>query len=413
MSGKTLIPWVKQIAKAPLLVKRASGSFLFTNDNRKIVDFTAGAMAVNLGHGNNTILSSIIDNTDNGISYLPINGFSTTNRNILSSKILEFVGGNYSKVFYTNGGIDANESADFIAREYHKIVRNGRKRSLALQKSFHGGSTIAGSLMGGDPRRNSKSLHYKLPFYPIVPNPSMCDNGEQSLTFIENQFRTGDVSSIILEGSSGTAGCILYPLDYLNQVRILCDQYDVLLICDEVMSGWCRTGSIFAYQHSNIEPDIITTAKGITSGYAPLGAVVLSKKVSSIFDEIPFMYGLTYSGHQLSCNIAATCMHIYEQDDFKILRNVNSLSVILEKECYKITDKTSFIKDFRLNGLLGCFELDLSEEQISKLMSDLLDNGVYCLRIRENLFVSPPLTIYEQNMLSAIDIIDYTFEKYK
>lgn len=410
MTGNTMIPWVRQITRVPSQIKRARGSFLFTNDNQKIIDFTAGAMAVNLGHGNKAILDSIVDNTENGISYLPINGFSTTTRNVLSSKILEFAGKNYSKVFYTNGGVDANESADFIAREYHKHVRNGRKKSLALCKSFHGGSTIAGSLMGGDPRREPKKTHYSLPFFPIIPNPLMSDMGEQSLSFTETQFRSGDVSSLMLEGSSGTAGCFLYPKGYLEQIRVLCDQYNVLLICDEVMSGWCRTGKVFAYQHSTIEPDIITTAKGITSGYAPLGAVILSKKIAEIFDDIPFMYGLTYSGHHLSCNVASTCMQLYEQNNFKLLDDVRSLSKILDKECNKIKDKTSFVTDFRLNGLLGCFELSLSEDHLSKLSSDLLANGVYCLRIRENLFVSPPLTINKQDMLSAVNIIDYTFE---
>ena len=299
---KTLIPWIKQTNLNQIKILRAKDCYIYSKKNRYI-DFTSGAMAVNLGHGNKYILDGFKEHADTGISYVP-SYFSNYQRDKLSSRITNILP-SYNKVLFTNAGADANEAAIFMSKEYFRI-KNGtiKHRVLSFEKSFHGGSTIASSLISGDNRRNNKK-YYNMSLEPILQNPSLDDNGNNSLIQIENIFKDSyyNISSIIVEGSSGSAGCILYPENYLNRLHKICKAYNILLICDEVMSGWGRTGTLFAHQKHNITPDIITTAKGITSGYSQLGAVITNYEVSDIFNETPLMYGLTYSGHNLPCTI--------------------------------------------------------------------------------------------------------------
>ena len=250
----TLIPWKPQKNLRQLQIVSADGPFIYTQ-NKRIVDFTSGAMVVNVGHGNQHILDTIKNHTLNGISYVPSN-FSTFEREKLSDRLLHSINYYKGKVFYCNAGGDANEIACFLSKEYHFHNSNQKNRILAFEKSFHGGSTMGSSVLSGDKRRIEK-LH-NLPLEPIMENPSLEDNGNSSLLQIEKLLDSdNNISSIIVEGSSGSAGCILYPRDYLKKLENICRKRNILIICDEVMSGFGRTGKIFAHQ-GLFKPDIIT-----------------------------------------------------------------------------------------------------------------------------------------------------------
>ena len=179
-------------------------------------------------------------------------------------------------------------------------------------------------------------------------------------------------------------------------------------ICDEVMSSWGRTGHLWAHQAAGIDPDIITTAKGLTSGYAPMGAVVAKKKISDIFNDMQLLYGLTYSAHPLPCAIANSCMDLYEKNDFELFRNVAGKAIIVDEFCYDIAETIPFVNEYRSNGLLGCLELDLDDNILPEVSSDLIHNGVHNLRIKQNLMVAPPLTVDEKTIEHACGVIKDT-----
>ena len=222
-----------------------------------------------------------------------------------------------------------------------------------------------------------------------------------------------DVAAIMIEGSSGSAGCLQYPTNYLSKLQTLCRENNVLLICDEVMSGWCRTGEILAHQEHNIKPDIITTAKGITSGYVQLGAVVISKKISSIYHNRPIMTGLTYFGHPLACTIANRCLDLYLDNDKSLIKKVQYKGNFMRKMARELKSNNDIITDYRNHGLLGCIELCINEkhllEQISK---DLLRNGVFCYRRNNMLFTAPPLIITPKEIEHTFGIIHKVLEPY-
>ena len=394
---KTLVPWVKQHCLQQPRITRANGVFIYSNKH-KIIDFTSGLMVVNLGHNNRYIKSGFKSYMDNGISYVPPS-FSTYERDKLSDRLCNIANFNNGKVFYTNAGADANEVALFITNQY-----NNNKKILSFQNSFHGGSTIASSLIGGDTRNNKKLDYYNLDLYPIMKNPNIRDNGDESLLQISKLFEEYRPASIIVEGSSGSAGCILYPKYYLSKLEKICRKNNVLIICDEVMSGWGRSGELFAYQKENFNPDIITTAKGITSGYSQLGAVIVNEKLSSLYNNLPVLTGLTYSGHPLPSTIANKCLDLYLEDDCKIIRESNDKAKLIQKLSQPIIDDCDIVKEYRNNGLLGCFEL-IMPEKLSEINNLFLQNGIYCFMKDNLIFIAPPLIIEETDIVNTMNKI--------
>lgn len=401
----TLIPWVTQKNNEFLKIKHANNCFLYTEDNRKIIDFTSGLMVVNLGHNNKYIINGIKKHLKTGISYTN-SKFTTNYRDELSDKLINITKFKNGKVFYTNAGADANETAIFIANEYHynKGFIN-KNKILSFEKSFHGGSTLISSLLSGDPRSDSKRKFYSLPISPIMENPSLDDNGINSLNQIENLFRyNDDISSIIIEGSSGSAGCFLYPRNYLNLLYQLCKKYNILMICDEVMSGCGRTGHFYAYMNSSIKPDIITSAKGLTCGYTQLGAVIINEEISEMYNDKPFKNGLTYFAHPLSCVVANKCIDLYLENNEEIIKNAYLKGIFMNKLGQEIAEN-KFVNEYRSNGLLGCIELNIKNKKVlSKINNDLLEKNIFCFMRENYIFTAPPLTI-------SLNLIEQTMEK--
>jgi len=412
---KTLIPWFKQSLVLQPQITHAQNSHIY-NESKKILDFSSGQIAVNLGHNNKHILNGIQEHINSGISYVPSN-FSTYQRDKLSDRIIDisnYKNNSYSKVLYTNAGADATESAIFFTREYFNLndIKN-KYRILSFSKSFHGGSTFAASNISGDARCEIKKEFYQMPLESIMPNPKLEDNGDSSLINIEKLLQSGDVASILIEGSSGSAGCILYPQNYLYRLKLICEKYNTLMICDEVMSGWGRTGTLFSHHQHKIEPDIITTAKAITSGYSQLGAVILNHKIADIFNDNQVRIGLTYSGHILPCSVANRCLDLYLDPKLNIITNVNDKSNFIKKHANDLVKQYNFIKEYRNNGMLGCMEFNLnSDQKLEQLSNLLLKNNVYCMRIRENIFIAPPLTIEYQDIIEGFKNMNMAFYEF-
>jgi taurine---2-oxoglutarate transaminase len=407
----TLIPWaIQNEFKSHDLIK-ADGCYLYTkhqNTTKKIMDFTSGLMVVNLGHNNKYIMNGFMEHHRTGIAYTN-SEFKTDQREYLSDRLINITNNAGGKVFYTNGGADANETAMFIVHEYQKLMSDKKKAILSFRESFHGGSTIAASLLTGDGRRNQKELHYSLNLQPIMNNPSLCDNGASSINQISDLFDNGDVAGIIIEGSSGSARCISYPDGYFKQLETLCIKNNILIICDEIMSGWGRTGSLFGYTKSGISPDIITTSKAFTSGYIPMGGVIVSKKVAEIFNNKLFAHGLTYFAHPLACNIANKCLDLYLEDDQKIIKQTKRKGNLLSVLGKKIEEDVDIVKEYRNNGLLGCFELNTNDSTLlSKISTNLFNNGVYCFKRENRLFTAPPLIVTDDEIHDTMEIISRT-----
>ena len=414
---RTLVPWTKQKNLIQPIIKSASNSLIYDENNKKIVDFTSGLMVVNLGHNNQYIYQGFKEHMSSGIAYLPSTS-ATYQRDKLSERLVDVSRLKNGKVFYSLGGADANESAMFMALETNsQMHRFNKTRFISFKNSYHGGSSVVTSIISGDERRKRKTIYYnpdKLGLEPIISNPTLKDNGNESLRQIETEFKKGNVCSIILEGSSGSAGIYLYPDGYLKRVRNLCDNYNVLLICDEVMSGFGRTGAFFAHQKRNqdILPDMITCAKGLTSGYAPLGAVIVNDKISNFFDNNPISQGLTYSGHTLSCTIANRCLNLYLENEMEIIKKAEYKGSIMKHLGESFKENSDMIYDYRNNGLLGGFELNTDLETADKIRKEIYNEGIFCYGRGKFIFTAPPLTIDNDLLFNTMHKINVVINRF-
>jgi len=414
----TLKPWFNTKTRhfLDLGIKSASGCHYILENNKKVIDFTSGLMVTNLGHNNKYVNQKMKDFIDNGLLYAPP-AILIEEREKLSNRLLDISPIKKGKVFYTNGGADANESAVYFAKSYSNNLQNITKnRILRYENSFHGGSSYIASYLGGDNRRNDKLGHFDLDLSldNILPNPKMSDKGEESLNVIKQIFEKEhkNISGILIEGSSGTGGIYTYPKGYLNNIMKLTKEYEILVIADEVMSRFGRTGKMFGLDHCDYEPDMITMAKGITNGSVPMGGVILSEKLIQQFDNNIVNNGLTYSGHPLACVAANACLDEYLKNDMEVIRNCDNLGKILLRRLREIKFKyPNLIVDIRGIGLLCCIEF--KEGYIREFVKELSNKDIYTFSKDNNLFISPPLVIEENLLLETMDKIeDILFENY-
>ena len=387
----TLIPSIFQNNANPIKITKGNDCILLTDDHKEIIDFTSSSMVVNLGHNNKYIFDGFQEHLNTGIGYVS-SEMITEHQELLSERLINITKNTGGKVFYTNTGADANKNAIFLANEYQ--YNNGFKnksRSLSFKNSFHEGSDITVSFSNAEPENRYDSL----PIESIMENPCLYDNGFNSLKQIRELFRENDdIASIIIEGSSSIGGCILYPSNYLNTLQILCKQNNVLIICDEIVSGWGRTGHIFAYMKNNIKPDIITSSNGLTNGYSQLGTVIINKNIADMYNDRPFLNGLIYSGHPLYCSIANRCLDLYLEDNEEIIKYAYLKGTYLNKLGDEIKNYNDIVSDYRNNGLLGCIELNIKNKEIlSKINNELLEKNIFCFMRENYIFTAPPLTI--------------------
>jgi taurine---2-oxoglutarate transaminase len=424
----TLKPWFNTKTRhfLDLGIKSASGCHYILENNKKVIDFTSGLMVTNLGHNNKYVNKKMKNFIDNGLLYAPP-AILIEEREKLSNRLLDISPIKKGKVFYTNGGADANESAVYFAKSYstksysaksysNNLQNITKDRILRFENSFHGGSSYISSYLGGDNRRKEKLSHFDLSLTldSSLPNPKMSDGGEESLNVIKQIFEKEhkSISGILIEGSSGTGGIYTYPEGYLNSVMNLAKKYEILVIADEVMSGFGRTGKMFGLDHCDYEPDMITMAKGITNGSVPMGGVILSEKLSQQFDNNIVNNGLTYSGHPLACVAANACLDEYLKNDMEVIRNCDNLGQILLRRLREIKFKyPNLIVDVRGIGLLCCIEF--KEGLVNDFVKELVEKNIYTFSKGNNLFISPPLIIDEKLLLQTMDKIeDILFENY-
>ncbi|MFH1186108.1 MAG: aminotransferase class III-fold pyridoxal phosphate-dependent enzyme [Chloroflexota bacterium] len=301
-----------------------------------------------------------------------------------------------------------------------KIARfyTGRHKILARYRSYHG-ATHGAMALTGDYRRLPAEpampgvVHFLDPYCYRCPfgwTRETCHR--ECISHVEEVIQhegTDQIAAIILEGVTGTNGLIIPPDDYWPRMREICDKYGILLISDEVMSGWGRTGTWFAVDNWGVVPDIITTAKGLTSGYVPLGAVIVREKIARFFDDKYLYAGLTYSGHALACAAALATIEAYEQEG--IFENARTVGAYLGRRLEELKSRHPAIGDVRYIGLFSA--LELVKDRTSKEPADLgalkkflLERGVYAFNFKNILFVVPPLIISQDELESGLALLD-------
>ncbi len=418
----TLFSWSKQKGISPIAIKSGKGVNLYDYDGKRYLDFSSGLMNVNIGHGNQRVTKAVADQMME-ISYVTP-GCVTKARGELGKKIAEITPGNLTKTFFTVCGATAIENAIKLARLY-----TGRHKIISRYRSYHG-ATYGAMTAGGDPRK-LQSDSQQMPNVVHVEDAYCyrCPWGKElgsckmeCISHIERVIRfegPENIAAILMEGESGSSGCIKYPPGYFKQLRAICDKHGILLIADEVMSGFGRTGKWFGIDNHGVVPDMIAAAKGITAGYLPLGALIVNDKIASYYDDKPLMLGMTYNAHPVSCAAALEVLKIYEDEN--MLENAANMGKYVEKVAEEMKQRHPSIGDFRNTGLLGCFELvknRLSKEPMApfnakpeemiimnKVAAKIKELGMYTFVRWNYIFVAPPLNIKKEQVDEGMNII--------
>ena len=419
----TIFAWSNQKGLDPIHVKKSNGVYLYDEKGKKYIDFSSQLMNVNVGHGRQEVTEAVRKQMEK-LSYVSP-PFTTDSRGILGKKIADITPKNLNKTFFTLGGAESNENAIILARLHtkkHKIITHYR--------SYHG-ATIGAVSAGGDPRKNEidnqqvpNCIHVENPYYYRCPwySTSFEECGERAINNLENTINyegSNNIAAIMMEGESGSSGCIKYPPNYLKKVSKLCKKYNILLIIDEVMSGFCRTGKWFGFNHHDIKPDIVTIAKGITSGYVPLGGVIVSNEIIDTFNNKFLPLGLTYSAHSVACAAANAVLDIYEKENLN--ENATNIGLYTDKLIKKLIKKHPSIGDWRNTGMLGCIELvknrktkeplapfnaSMSEmKQMNQVTSKLRELGMFTYCKWNFIFIAPPLIATKEEIDEGVDII--------
>jgi len=411
----TFFEWSAQAAVDPIPVARAKGIYFWTPEGKRFIDFNSQLMCVNIGHGDPRVIKAIQDQA----ATLPYaNPFMATEpRARLGEKLASIAPGDIDVFFFTNGGAESNENAIKLARAV-----TGRHKILARYRSYHGGT--AGSItLTGDPRRWASEpglpgvVHVLDPYHGIERG---WDSAAEALSMLEEIIQLENPQSIaafILEPVTGTNGILVPPDGYLQGVREICTKHGILMICDEVMSGFGRTGEWFAVNHWNVVPDILTMAKGLTSAYVQLGAVGMRQHVADHFKEKVFYGGLTYNSHTLACAAALATIQVYEDD--KLLENARRMGALMKTLSADLQARHPSVGAVRSIGLFGIFELvrdrakrqplapfNGTSDEMKALGRFFREQGLYTFVRWNTFFTNPPLCITEAEMREAFAIID-------
>jgi taurine--2-oxoglutarate transaminase len=415
----TLFEWSAQSAVDPIPVARAKGIYFWTPEEKRFIDFNSQLMCVNIGHGDERVIRAIKEQA----SRLPYaNPFMATDvRARLGVKLAEITPGDIDTFFFTNGGAEANENAIRIAR-----LVTGRHKIGARYRSYHGGT--AGSLtLTGDPRRWAAEPGipgvFRIPeFYHGIQQG--WDTAEEVLTRTEEILELEGpqtIAAIILEPVTGTNGILVPPDGYIQGLRRLCDKHGILLIADEVMAGFGRTGEWFSVDHWKVVPDLISMAKGLTSAYVQLGAVGMRRKIADHFQKNVFYGGLTYNSHPLACAAALATIAVYEEDH--LIERARSMGALMRELLQDLKGRHRSVGATRNIGLFGIVELVRHPEtlepmapfngtspEMQALGKFFRQEGLYTFVRWNTFFTNPPLCITEAEMREAFAIIDKGLE---
>src|SRR5216110_3519758 len=411
----TLYDWSAQAGLKPMAVASAKGVRFTTVDGRRFIDFNSQLMSVNAGHGDRRIIEAIKAQADRLAYISPF--LATEVRARLGQKLAELLPGDIDKVFFTLGGTDANENAIKIARAV-----TGRPKILARYRSYQG-STGSAMQATGDPRRWPNEgpvggvVHVLDPYHGIQRG---WDTVEESLSNLEETIQLEGpqtIAAFMLEPIVGTNGILIPPDGYLQGVRELCDRHGILMICDEVMTGFGRTGRWFAVNHWDVVPDLMTIAKGLTSSYVPLGGVAMRPYVAAYFEDHVFYGGLTYNSHPLACAAALGAIHAYEEDD--MIGNARRMGEVMKRHHETLSKKHPSVGLTRSIGLFGILELvkdrktmeplapfNGTSEPMKAVAKSLREQGLYTFVRWHTIMTNPPLCINEEELAEGFAIID-------
>jgi len=418
----TIFEWSAQSSVAPLTMAKAKGVFFWDANGKRYLDFNSQLMSVNIGHSDERVIRAIKEQADKLLYANPY--MATEPRALLGRMIAEVAPGDLNKIFFTLGGSESNENAIRIAR-----LVTGRHKIVVRYRSYHG-STAGSATLTGDPRRFGAEpgipgvcrvldpYHYRCGFCSEKPACTL-----QCLRHVEEVVEyegPQNVAAIMMETVTGTNGIIIPPDGYLTGIRELCNRHGILLILDEVMSGFGRTGKWFATNHWNVIPDIMTIAKGLTSSALPLGGVVMSDRIAAHFEKNLFYGGLTYNSHPMSCAAAIATMKVYAEDG--LIENAERVGRVLARELARLKDKHPSVGDVRAIGLFSIVELvkdratreplapyNAKPDQMAtmnRINAFFRENGLYTFIRWNNFFVNPPLCITEEQLLEGLAIVD-------
>ncbi len=416
----TLFSWSKQKGIVPIAVKYAEGVYLYDYDGNRYIDFSSGLMNVNIGHGNQRITNAVIKQLQEVAYVTP--SCVTKARGDLGKKLAEICPGNLNKAFFTLCGATSIENGIKLARLY-----TGRHKVLSRYQSYHGSSYGAMSA-SGDPRRlpvdaqqSPNFVHFDLPYLYRweYGEENLLKESIASLERVIAYEGPANIAAILLEGESGTSGCLQYPVGYLKAVREICNKNGILLIMDEVMSGFGRTGKWFGFENHGMIPDMICMAKGLTCGYLPFGCLMVTDKIAAKFDDAVLPLGLTYSAHPVSCAAALETLKVYEDDG--LIENTIAMGKYMNEQAALLQQKHPSIGDFRNTGLLGCFELVKNRKTkeplapfnakpdemtvMNKVAAKIKELGMYTFVRWNYIFVAPPLIVTKEQIDEGLAII--------
>ncbi len=413
--------WSKQRNLNPIPVEKGEGIYFWDTDGRRYTDMSSQLVNMNLGFGNKAIGEAIKAQVDQYCFVSP--SFGVESRAKLAKKVISLMPDNMAKVFFTNAGADANENAVKMAR-----MVTGRNKVFSRYRSYHGSSFGAGNLTG-EPRRYP--LEPGIPgfvkfFDPYIYREAIRFESEEAATQyylakLDEQLQyenPASVAAIVMETITGSNGVIIPPAGYLPGVRALCDKYGILMICDEVMTGWCRTGTMFAFEHFGVKPDIVSFAKGITCGYVPLGGVAVSKAIAEYFDDHLLSCGLTYSGHPLACAAGVACVNYYEENH--IAEHVTQVGKALKASLEAMKEAHPCVGDVRSIGLFAAVELVKDKATREALVpygrdpegimggitKKLAAKGFMTYTHENCILVAPPLIITEEQLAEELVKLD-------
>jgi len=413
--------WSAQGALNPIVVTKAEGIYFWDADGKRYMDMSSQLVNLNIGHSNRKVIEAIKEQADK----MPFMGppFAFDVKSEAARKIIEVSPDNMGKVFFTNAGAEANENAIKIARMF-----TGKYKVFSRYRSYHGASYGAANLTGEQRRFPSEpGIAGFVKFFDpyLYRAPFSFKDDREAANYYISQLREQilyegpeHIAAIFLETVTGSNGIIIPPDGYSQGVRELCDEFGIVMVCDEVMAGWGRTGEWFAVNHWKVKPDLITFAKGSTCGYVPLGGVIVSKEITKHFDDNMFWCGLTYNGHPLGCAAACATIDVYKEE--KLIENSKNMGKVLGKILENLKEKHPCVGDVRYIGLFSGIELvkdkaartplvDYGKDPgkiMKKIVGMLVSEGFWTYSHENILIIAPPLIITEEQLHEAMVIMD-------
>lgn len=413
--------WSVQSALKPLVIAGGEGCRLWDYDGKEYLDFSSQLVNTNIGHQHPKVIAAIVEQANQLATIAP----ATANlaRGEAAKRIVNLAPEGFNKVFFTNAGADANENAIRMAR-----LMTGRDKILSGYRSYHG-STGAAIVATGDFRRVPNEyarghVHFFNP-YLYRSEFSASTEAEESARALAHLRRIiecegpASIAAILMESIPGTAGVLVQPAGYMQGVRALCDEFGILLILDEVMAGFGRTGRWFAFEHFGIQPDLITFAKGVNSGYVPAGGVILSDKVADYFQDRYFPGGLTYSGHPLA--MAAIVATLDAMAEEQVVENAEMIGKeVLGPGLAALAAKCPLIGEVRGLGVFWAVELvsdaakrtPLAAGEMAKIKTALIEQGLLPFVVDNRIHVVPPCTVTAEEVQAGLAILDQVLARF-